>query len=187
MITLRSTILSDNPFIKEVFEQSVPLYAPLSPGMLEANVENIEILIAKNLTFDATGLDGWVLIDQESGQQVGFGAIGGLNQLQAYMAGFYFLPQYQRKGFGRQALKRLEAHYRRKGYLEMLLLVHQGADWAQAFYLSQGYRIVAREFNQMIAYGGERLMHLIEPALWLMAKNLEAPVADELQQMKQAN
>ncbi|HEY9841032.1 MAG TPA: GNAT family N-acetyltransferase, partial [Candidatus Obscuribacterales bacterium] len=163
-------VVSDNAFIRSLFAAALPLYSELMPESFAANLENMDILTEKGLDFNATGLDGWI-IETEAGP-VGFAGIGPLNPRQAYMAALYFLPTQRRRGFGSQALGRLEAHYQNQGFGEILLLVHQRADWARNFYTREGYRLLAEDAMAMLAHAGERLLHLIEPDLVLMGKDL---------------
>ena len=175
MLSLRPTVVSDNAFIRSLFAAALPLYSELMPESFAANLENMDILTEKGLDFNATGLDGWII--EAEGIPVGFAGLGPLNPRQAYMAALYFLPAQQRRGFGSQALGRLEAHYLTQGFDEILLLVHQQADWARNFYTREGYRLLAQDPSVMLAHAGERLLHLIEPDLVLMGKDLPTAVA----------
>ena len=182
MLTFRPANLADNEFIKSVFAAALPLYQELMPGSFEANLLNIDILTEKGLDFNATGLDGWILMSnlgltekaavQRPGQALGFAGIGPLNPQQVYMAALYLLPEYQQQGYGSIALKQLEADYRAQNFSEMLLLVHGKADWALHFYTRAGYRRISDRDAEMVAYGGERFLYLYEPGLILMGKEL---------------
>lgn len=156
--------------MQSVFQAAMPLYEPLNPGMLQANIDNLTLLTSKGLHFNTTGLEAWLI--STPAESIGFAGIGAINPEQAYMAALYFLPEFQHKGFGSRALQWLENYYCALGYTEMLLLVHSHADWAQSFYLKAGYRVVAQDYASIVAYGSERIHHLIEPGLWLMAKKL---------------
>lgn len=168
---LRPAVLADNAFIRRVFAASLPRYQPLMPGSFEANLANIDILTARGLDFNATGLDGWIVVGEKD---AGLAGVGLLNPRQAYLAALYLLPEYQRQGLGGAALDLLENHYARRGCSEMLMLVHARADWAQAFYAGRGYRIVGTRDTEIVAYAGEHMIHLYEPELWLLARPLAA-------------
>lgn len=179
MLSLRPAQLNDNAFIRELFTAALPLYQQLMPGSFEANIENMDILTDKGLSFNATGLEGWIFENIQTASQlvqtaVGFAGIGVLNAKQAYMAALYFLPNQQRQGFGSTALQLLEADYLRQGFEQMLLLVHHQANWARDFYLRHHYQIISAEQAEIIRYGGDVFAHLHEPGLELMAKNLNS-------------
>ncbi len=177
MLSLRPAQLNDNAFIRELFTAALPLYQHLMPGSFEANIQNMDILTDKGLSFNATGLEGWIFENAQFSNQpvkttVGFAGIGALNPKQAYMAALYFLPGQQRQGFGSTALKLLESDYLKQGFEHMLLLVHHQADWARNFYLRHHYQTISAKRAEIIRYGGEAFSHLYEPGLELMAKTL---------------
>lgn len=172
-VQLSPLAFEDHAFVQKVFRAAMPLYEPLSPGMLQANIDNISLLTRQGLHFNTTGLEAWLI--STTTEPIGFAGIGAINPRRAYMAALYFLPDFQQRGYGSLALQWLEGHYHSLGYSEILLLVHSRADWAQRFYQKAGYQVVAKEFASMVDYASTRIEHLIEPGLWLMAKTLFAP------------
>lgn len=171
-LSLRTARLDDNAFIRSLFVAALPLYEALLPRSFPGNLTTLDILTAKGLDFSATGLDGWIAENPE-GLPVGFAGVGPLNPDQAYMAALYLKPGHKRRGYGSEILARLEAHYEQAGFKELLLLVHARAPWALKFYQSQGYDTIATSKDAMIAYGGQRLEHLIEAELLLLGKPLK--------------
>lgn len=181
-LSLRAAVLADNGFIRQVFAAALPLYERLMPGSFEANLRNMDILTEKGLDFNATGLDGWIIAERLAAQEEarGFAGIGPLNPQQAYMAALYLLPGSQRQGVGGTALTQLEAIYAKRGFAEMLLLVHAQAGWATDFYTGKGYQLLTAVQTEMVAYGGEKLGYLYEPGLLLMAKPLIPDKAEQV-------
>lgn len=55
---------------------------------------------------------------------------------------FYFLPEFQRLGYGRQGLRFIEKDKNTNAYSRIVLQVHHFAD---QFYLKQGYSIIRNE------------------------------------------
>jgi ribosomal protein S18 acetylase RimI-like enzyme len=96
-----------------------------------------------------------------------------LSPRQAYLSAFYFLPEYQRQGYGKKALQQLESTYQNLGFQEMLLLVHQNAPWARSFYQNMGYKTLAEHKTSIVRYAGAGIEHLLEPGLFLMGRMLK--------------
>lgn len=172
MIQLRPVVFADNVLIRQVFAAVLPLYQELMPGTFEANLANLDILSARGLDFNATGLTGFVVVHK--GQDCGFCGVGPLNARQAYLGALHLLPAYQRQGVGSLALTALERHYARLGFQEMLMLVHARADWAQAFYRRLAYREIAHAPHAILAYAGPALEPMLQAELVLWAKVLPA-------------
>lgn len=170
MIQLRPATFADNALIRQVFTAVLPLYQDLMPGTFEANLANIDILTARGLDFQATGLTGFVVVHRHV--DCGFCGVAPLNARQAYLGAMHFLPAFQRQGLGTQAMAALEQHYARLGFQEMLMLVHARADWAQAFYRRLGYREIAADARAIGAYAGPALEPMLEAELVLWAKAL---------------
>lgn len=170
-IYLTPATFGDFAFIEKVFAAMIPQYAPIMPGSFEANLENLRRLQEKNLDFQATGLTGYVV--ETDTTALGFIAVGPLSPRQAYLSAFYFLPEYQRQGCGKKALKQLENTYQNLGFQEMLLLVHQKAAWARNFYQNMGYKTLAEHKVSIVQYAGAGIEHLLEPGLFLMGRTLK--------------
>lgn len=163
--------LQDNPFIKSVFSAVLPLYRELLPGIFEDNMQNMDILTEKGLSFEACGLSGYIIEAQQ--QPIGFAAIGLLKPHLGYLAALHFLPAYQRQGYGSQSMQELERRYRQQKIQELILLVHREATWARGFYTGLNYRVIAEAPASIISYAGPGIEHLIEPGLILMGKKLK--------------
>lgn len=168
--TLRLANFEDNAFIQQVFEAMLPQYQAFMAESFQSNIANLKLLTQKGLDFSATGLSASIVSVQ--GLAVGFVALGPLSPRLAYLSALYLLPEHQRQGFGAAVMTQVDANYKAKGFQEIVLLVHQQADWAQLFYRQLGYRLVASQATAMLRYAGPGLSHLIEPGLILMAKKL---------------
>lgn len=162
---------TDFAFIEKVFGAMIPQYTAIMPGSFEANLENLHRLQAKGFDFTATGLTGY-LIETQS-EPIGFTAVGPLSPRLAYLSAFYFLPEHQRKGYGKKALRQLEKTYQNLGFQEMVLLVHQQAHWASNFYKKMGYKTLAEHRSSIVQYAGAGIEHLLEPGLFLMGRTLK--------------
>lgn len=170
-ISLKPTSFEDHTSIYAIFEAMLPQYQKIMPGSFEANLENLRRLQARGLDFSATGLTGYLI--QDDHRTVGFTAIGPLNARQAYLSAFYLLPEHQRKGYGKAALRDLETHYARLRFQEILLLVHKEAQWARTFYEQMGYKHIAEYTQAIVQYAGTGIQHLLEPGLTLMGHTLK--------------
>jgi ribosomal protein S18 acetylase RimI-like enzyme len=168
-IELRPGTQADTAFICRVFRAALPLYQNLMPGILEANIANLETMDTLGLSFAATGLEPHIF--EHRGQAFGFSGVGILNPQQAYLATFYLLPEHQRKGWGGQALRILCQLYAAQGFSEMLLQAHQQAPWALNFYIGQGFSEQARG-PEAIAKRLPTLRHLIEKETVLLTRPL---------------
>ena len=122
-VYLTLATFGDFAFIKKVFSAMIPQYAPIMPGSFEANLENLRRLQEKHLDFSATGLTGYVI--ETDTAAIGFIAVGPLSPRLAYLSAFYFLPEYQRQGYGKKTLRQLENTYQNLGFQEMLLNIIQ--------------------------------------------------------------
>lgn len=170
-IELRPGTRADTPFICRVFRAALPLYETLMPGILEANIANLETLESLGLSFAATGLEPHIF--EHQGEAFGFSGVGILNPQQAYLATFYLLPEHQRQGWGSQALRLLCQLYAAQGFSEMLLQAHQQAPWAIDFYVRNGFSEQARG-PEAIAEILPTLTHLIERETVLLTRPLSA-------------
>ena len=113
----------DHAFVQSVFRAAMPLYEPLNPGMLQANIDNLELLTRKGLHFNTTGLEAWLI--STPAESIGFAGIGALNTDQAYMAALYFSPEFQHKGYGSRALQWLEKYYLKDKCLLLVLVAYK--------------------------------------------------------------
>lgn len=168
-VELRPGTPADTLFMCSVFRAALPLYQDLMPGILEANIANLETLESMGLSFAATGLEAHIF--EHQGQAFGFSGTGILNPEQAYLATFYLLPEHQRHGLGTQALKLLCQLYAAQGFRTLLLQAHQRAPWAINFYLRNGFTEQARG-PAAIAAALPTIAHLVETETLLLQRTL---------------
>ncbi len=66
-----------------------------------------------------------------------------------YIVGLYIHSDHRRQGYGKLLLDEVRS---RHGGKRLVLLVHQEASWAIDFYLQNGFKLVASNLEEAIAY-----------------------------------
>lgn len=128
--------------VLQLHESLRPLDADLAPG------ENIIDKHYTDIVQFARDSDGIILLAEENGRAVGYVCLYGritpneqdeLPAPYSFMAELFVLPDYQRRGIGRELVARAEAHARKLGACKVELKVLAPNTPAQEFYATLGY------------------------------------------------
>lgn len=128
--------------VLQLHESLRPLDADLAPG------ENIIDKHYTDIVQFARDSDGLILLAEQNGRAVGYVCLYGrvtpneqdeLPAQYSFMAELFVLPDYQRRGIGRELVARAEAHAHALGAYKVELKVLAPNTTAQEFYATLGY------------------------------------------------
>lgn len=155
--------LADNPdtdFLAKVCLDAAKKYDSILPGAFEKQ--------AKKYNRDGLPTKYQVRTIISNSTQIGFLGFKEISQSTEYIVGLYLLSKYQNLGFGQKVLAEFEKFCQKK---QILLLVHQSADWAISFYKKNGFIIVGTTKEEIIKYE-EMMKTNYLPNTYLMSKKL---------------
>lgn len=150
----------DRFFLARVCRSVANMYDPIMPGAFAKQAVRFE---EKGLL---EGYETWLIYFEN--RQVGFIGVKSLNRKILYLVALYLLSEEQRKGLGKKALEQLEQVYRSQGYQEIVLLAHQDANWAIAFYQKNGFEIIGTDEEEIFGYQDSILKGIYLPSTVLM-------------------
>ncbi len=162
MLSIVAAKNDDRFFLSQLMETNIPLYKEIMPGAFErqAHLFREEGLPIKYTTS----------IIKDANQSIGFLGLKNLTHEICYLVALYFLPEYQRKGFGIEIINFVTERLIKDNFNEIILLVHQKAKWAIDFYRKCGFKSISNSEDEIKSYGDRVLEFFYLPSTILMSK-----------------
>lgn len=136
MIKLRRAKKEDCQRISDICRANQAIYEELMPDAFIRQADKLKLGLPENYK---------IKVIEKNDQIVGFIGYKSLNEQVMYLVAIYLDADRYKQGIGSKALKLFENACIQN---ELLLLVHEKATWAKAFYEKQGFDYVEEPIDQ---------------------------------------
>src|SRR6056297_3572333 len=162
-INLSEATKKDLDFLALVCRDAKETYSEIMPEKFEKQAKE----------YEENGLpkEYEIYIIEDDGKKVGFLGVTDLTKKTAYLVGLYLLKDYQRRGYGTEAIDELIDLLKSYGYSKICLLVHNEAEWAIDFYKKKKFVSVSGCEDIIKEYSGGRMEDYYLPSTIFMEKN----------------